>query len=272
MKDILDTLEERRAGAKLGGGEKRIEAQHARGKLTARERIELLLDKGSFEEFDMFVEHRSVEFGMEKTQGAGRRRRHRLGHRQRPQDLCLRQGFYGVRRLAVRDPRAENRQNPGHGDEGEGADHRALRRRRRAHPGRRRRAGGLFLRVPPQRHRLRRDPADLRHHGPLRRRRRLFAGDDRLHLHGEEHQLHVRHRPRRGEDRHQRGGHGGRTRRRLGARHALLDRRRRVRERRRDAAADAPADRLPAVQQHRRRAGMAELRRHRAASTCRWTR
>src|SRR5216684_641159 len=65
MKEILDILEERRAGAKLGGGEKRIEAQHARGKLTARERIELLLDKGSFEEFDMFVEHRSTEFGME---------------------------------------------------------------------------------------------------------------------------------------------------------------------------------------------------------------
>ena len=71
MKDILDTLEERRAGAKLGGGEKRIEAQHARGKLTARERIELLLDKGSFEEFDMFVEHRSIEFGMEKTKVPG---------------------------------------------------------------------------------------------------------------------------------------------------------------------------------------------------------
>src|ERR1700754_107653 len=71
MKDILDTLEERRAGAKLGGGEKRIEAQHARGKLTARERIELLLDKGSFEEFDMFVEHRSTEFGMEKTKVPG---------------------------------------------------------------------------------------------------------------------------------------------------------------------------------------------------------
>lgn len=53
MKHILDALEDRRAGAKLGGGEKRIEAQHARGKLTARERIELLLDKGSFEEFDM---------------------------------------------------------------------------------------------------------------------------------------------------------------------------------------------------------------------------
>src|SRR5271170_711251 len=69
MKDILDTLEERRAGATLGGGEKRIEAQHARGKLTARERIELLLDKGSFEEFDMFVEHRAVELGRENSKG-----------------------------------------------------------------------------------------------------------------------------------------------------------------------------------------------------------
>src|SRR5216683_7530417 len=102
MKDILDTLEERRAGAKLGGGKTRIEAQHARGKLTARERIELLLDRGSFEEFDMFVEHRSIEFGMEKSKVPG-----------------------------------------------DGADHRALRRRRRAHPGRRRRPRGLFLRVPP---------------------------------------------------------------------------------------------------------------------------
>src|ERR1700743_2601915 len=71
MKDILDTLEARRAGARLGGGEKRIEAQHARGKLTARERIELLLDTGSFEEFDMFVEHRGTEFGTEKNRVPG---------------------------------------------------------------------------------------------------------------------------------------------------------------------------------------------------------
>ena len=54
-----------------GGGERRIEAQHKRGKLTARERIELLMDKNSFEEFDMFVEHRSYDFGMEKTKIAG---------------------------------------------------------------------------------------------------------------------------------------------------------------------------------------------------------
>jgi propionyl-CoA carboxylase beta chain len=66
MKDILDRLEQRRAGARLGGGVKRIDAQHGRGKLSARERIELLLDDGSFEEFDMFVQHRSVDFGMDK--------------------------------------------------------------------------------------------------------------------------------------------------------------------------------------------------------------
>src|SRR5438270_1827891 len=71
MKDVLETLEERRAGAKVGGGLKRIEAQHARGKLTARERIELLLDKGSFEEFDMFVEHRLSEFGMDEQKIPG---------------------------------------------------------------------------------------------------------------------------------------------------------------------------------------------------------
>src|SRR3974377_869804 len=71
MKDILDKLEKRREEARLGGGKARIGAQHNSGKLTARERIELLLDRGSFEEFDMFVEHRSNEFGMEKTKIPG---------------------------------------------------------------------------------------------------------------------------------------------------------------------------------------------------------
>ena len=71
MKDILQELEQRRATARLGGGEKRIAAQHARGKLTARERLEILLDPGSFEEYDMFVEHRSSDFGMEKQKIPG---------------------------------------------------------------------------------------------------------------------------------------------------------------------------------------------------------
>jgi propionyl-CoA carboxylase beta subunit len=73
MKHILDELEQKRAAARLGGGEKRIVAQHSKGKLTARERLEILLDKGSFEEWDMFVEHNCNDFGMsdKKVPGDG---------------------------------------------------------------------------------------------------------------------------------------------------------------------------------------------------------
>ncbi|WP_456390306.1 acyl-CoA carboxylase subunit beta [Profundibacter sp.] len=71
MKDIQQELEDRRNEARLGGGEHRIKAQHSKGKLTARERIDLLLDEGSFEEFDMFVSHRCTDFGMEKETPAG---------------------------------------------------------------------------------------------------------------------------------------------------------------------------------------------------------
>ena len=71
MSDILAELENRRAQARLGGGQKRIDAQHAKGKLTARERVEILLDEGSFEEFDMFVVHRCEDFGMADQRPAG---------------------------------------------------------------------------------------------------------------------------------------------------------------------------------------------------------
>ena len=71
MKDILQTLEDRRDMARAGGGEGRVAAQHAKGKLTARERVELLLDEGSFEEFDMFVAHRCVDFGMQEERPYG---------------------------------------------------------------------------------------------------------------------------------------------------------------------------------------------------------
>ena len=73
MKDILARLDERRAQARLGGGQRRIDAQHEKGKLTARERVDLLLDRDSFEEFDMFAEHRCADFGMqdEKMPGDG---------------------------------------------------------------------------------------------------------------------------------------------------------------------------------------------------------
>src|SRR5665213_4560022 len=71
MPDILQQLEEKRAAARLGGGARRIEQQHAKGKLTARERLDLLFDPGSFEEWDMFVEHRSGDFGMAENRIPG---------------------------------------------------------------------------------------------------------------------------------------------------------------------------------------------------------
>ena len=67
VQDLID----KRVQAKLGGGEKRIDSQHKKGKLTARERIDMLLDDGSFEEFDMFVTHRSTNFGLEKEKYMG---------------------------------------------------------------------------------------------------------------------------------------------------------------------------------------------------------
>src|SRR6202163_763069 len=73
MHDILRQLDDKRAAARAGGGAKRVAAQHGKGKLTARERLEVLLDADSFEEWDMFVEHRSHDFGIgeQKIPGDG---------------------------------------------------------------------------------------------------------------------------------------------------------------------------------------------------------
>ena len=73
MQDIIASLEAKREEAREGGGKRRIDAQHKKGKLTARERIDVLFDEGSFEEWDMFVEHRCNDFGMssEKIPGDG---------------------------------------------------------------------------------------------------------------------------------------------------------------------------------------------------------
>ncbi len=71
MREIIEELERKRAAARLGGGQRRIDAQHAKGKLTARERLEILLDPGSFEEYDMFVEHGCTDFGMAEQRVPG---------------------------------------------------------------------------------------------------------------------------------------------------------------------------------------------------------
>src|SRR5688572_32093872 len=78
MHDRLANLDSLRRQAELGGGEKRIAAQHQRGKLTARERLDVLLDEGSFVELDRFVVHRATDFGLDKEKylGDGRSEEH----------------------------------------------------------------------------------------------------------------------------------------------------------------------------------------------------
>jgi len=71
MNPILQELESRREAARLGGGQHRIDKQHAKGKLTARERIDVLLDDGSFEEYDLYKAHRCADFGMADQQIPG---------------------------------------------------------------------------------------------------------------------------------------------------------------------------------------------------------
>ncbi|HIJ36773.1 MAG TPA: methylmalonyl-CoA carboxyltransferase, partial [Deltaproteobacteria bacterium] len=71
MEEKISELKRRNREAVLGGGQKRIDSQHARGKLTARERVDYLLDEGSFEELDKFVVHRCQDFGMEKNKIPG---------------------------------------------------------------------------------------------------------------------------------------------------------------------------------------------------------
>ena len=235
MKDILDKLEQRRDQARLGGGEARIEAQHKRGKLTARERVELLLDKGSFEEFDMFVEHRSSDFGMEKTKIPGDGVVTGWGTVNGRTVFLFAKDFtvfggslsetHAQKIIKVQDAAMKARAPIiGLFDAGGARIQEGV-----ASLGG---YGEVFKRnvIASRRH-----PADQRHHGAVRRRRRLFAGDDRLHLHGARHELHVRHRPRRGEDRDQRGGDRRGAWRRVGPHHEILDRRRRLRQRRASA-------------------------------------
>ena len=214
MDDIISKLEEKRGRARLGGGERRVEAQHGKGKLTARERIDVLLDEGSFEEWDMFVEHRCHDFGMAEQRIPGDGVVTGYGTINGRLVFVFSQDFtvFGgslseahAEKICKIMDQAMKVGAPviGLNDSG-GA---------RIQEGVASLAGyaEVFQRnvmasgVVPQ----------ISHdHGPVRRRRGLFAGDDRLHLHGEGQLLHVRHRPRRGEDGDPRGGHARGARRR----------------------------------------------------------
>ena len=184
----LDELRERREQSLLGGGPAAIERQHERGKLTARERIDLLVDPGTFEELDAFKIHRCRDFGMEREDRPGRRRRHGLRPHRRPRRSA------SSRRTS---PSSAARLSGAHAEKicklmdlamkiGV-PGHRPQRLGRRAHPGGRRLARRLRRHLPAQHAGLRRRPADLGGHGPVRRRRGLLARDHRLHLHGRGH-------------------------------------------------------------------------------------
>ena len=122
MKEILEQLEEKRSRARLGGGQKRIDAQHAKGKLTARERLDLLLDDDSFEEWDMFVEHRCTDFDMEQQHVPGDGVIIGYGTISGRLVFVFSQD-YRIWWLALRSPCGKNLQADGSGDESGCASH-----------------------------------------------------------------------------------------------------------------------------------------------------
>ncbi len=221
MRDKLELLEQRRAESEQGGGAERLEAQHAKGKLSARERLDLLLDEGSFVEFDRFVTHRSTDFGLGRSDRVRRRRGHRLRPHRRPPRLRLLAGLHRARRLAVRDARREDLQGHGPGRAQRRAGDRA--QRLAAAPASRR-AWSRWAATPTSSCATRSPRASCRRSprssgpAPAARCTRPAITDFIVMVRGTS--LHVRHRAQRGEDGHPRGrDHGGAGRRRHARRH-----------------------------------------------------
>ena len=187
--------------AELGGGTRKIEKQHQAGRMTARERIETLLDKGTFVEFDKFVTHRCTNYHMQQEKIPGDGIVSGYGKVDgRPvyvyaYDFTVFGGSLSLTNagkiVKVQTMALKN-----------GTDHRAERFRGRAHSGGRRQPDRLCQHFFPEYDCIGRHPSDLSNPGPLRRRRMLLAGADRLYFHGERKKPHVRHGPRRSESRH----------------------------------------------------------------------
>ena len=218
MQDILDQLEKKRELARLGGGQKRIDAQHKKGKLTARERIELLLDDGTFEEWDMFVEHRCTDFGMQDNKVPGDGVVTGYGMINGRLVFVFSQDFT-VFGGALSETHAEKICKVMDQAMKVGAPVIGL----NDSGGARIQEGvaslGGYADVFQKSAGQRRGAADQHDHGPQRRWRRVLARHDGLHLHGEGQLVHVRDRPRSGQDRDARRSHGRRARRRRDAHH-----------------------------------------------------
>ncbi len=189
MSANIAEMERRREAARMGGGQKRIDAQHAKGKLTARERLDILLDEGSFEELDTYVEHDCVDFGMQdqKVPGDGvvtgsGTINGRLVY-VFSQDFTVFGGSLSKRHAEkickVMDTAMKvGAPVIGLNDSGGARIQEGVAS-----------LGGYA-----------RGAADQPDHGAVRGRGGLQPGDDRLHLHGRRFELHVRHRPRCGQD------------------------------------------------------------------------
>ena len=151
VEEKIKKLEEMNEKAALGGGAARIERQHAAGKLTARERIELLFDPGSFVEIDKFVTHRCTDFGMQEQKILGDGVVTGYGKIEGRQIFCFAQDFTVFGGSLSGRLRREDLQGDGPRRQGGRAPDRAQRRRRGAHPGGRGLARRLRRRLPAQR-------------------------------------------------------------------------------------------------------------------------
>ena len=202
VEDRIEQLRKRKKAALTPGGRDAAKKQHDRGKLTARERLEILMDKGSFVETDPFAIHRAHEFGMDRKRPPGDGVITGYGTVDGRkvfvacQDFTVFGGSMGevmaqkvckVMDLAISDRRAV---------------HLDQRLGRSAHPRGRGLPGGIRLHLRAERARQRGDPTDQRDHGPVRGRSRLLPRHHRLHLHGEGELAHVHHRSRGDQVRH----------------------------------------------------------------------
>ena len=201
MQDKIEDLHHRREAALHAGSERSVERQHAKGKMLARERIDYLLDEGSFHELDMFARHRAHDAGLDErpyTDGVITGWGTVDGRKVFvfSQDFTVFGGALGevfAEKIHKMMDLALKTGAPVVGTQ---------RRRRRPDPRGRGQPRQLRRHLPPQRAVVGCDPADLGDPRTVRRRCRVLAGDDRLHLHGARGIAHVHHRARRGQDRH----------------------------------------------------------------------
>ena len=184
--DKLDTLRDLERRAENGGGQERVDRQHQAGKLTARERMDVLFDRGTFQELDKLVVHRSHDFGMDEQRIPGDGVVSGHGRIDGRLVFAFAQDFTVFGGSLSETNAQKIVQDHGSGDEDRRTDRRIERLGRRPHSGRRGVARRLRRYLPAQHAGMRCRPADLRRHGPLRGRRRLFAGHYGLHRDGED--------------------------------------------------------------------------------------